>query len=365
MTQTTFSRYAVCPRIERSGSGRTPRLFASEAAAKEFLDSEVCFPGEAELDRQRAAASKNGEAARAASGFALTIRNRDQGWRNPVPVRRAADYSGPACNRAMRDFLPAEAVGPLPALNLEEEIDRSFQGRSADYACCLHTDWRFDEIEADAWRRAGHEYSGRPHASVAEIVVRAVHDLEAAFRKFHPNASCAAVADFWRSWQVQRHIADFCAGLAESETARMLAGDSIEAGRQAECARVHVCRQLAAFAHEVLDGAFTPELAGSAVMPEAGTDEPARENLPAPSKGEDRRALAEARRALVDSFIEKVSPKGEKRIAKAEIWRAAGYKDRRQFCYWQAAHPKAGKMADKNFRRILMNPAEFLARRKK
>src|SRR6516165_7115615 len=33
--------YAVCPRLERSGSTRAPKLFATEAEAKKFLQSEI------------------------------------------------------------------------------------------------------------------------------------------------------------------------------------------------------------------------------------------------------------------------------------------------------------------------------------
>src|SRR5260370_42410036 len=101
-------------------------------------------------------------------------------------------------------------------LNLREEIERATDCRSGDVTRYLDEDWQFTEIEADARRRVGHEYSGRRHGSIGEIVIRAIHDLEAALQRVHPNASCAALADFWCSWQVQRHIADFCTRLAES-----------------------------------------------------------------------------------------------------------------------------------------------------
>jgi hypothetical protein len=191
------------------------------------------------------------------------ILNQDQEWQDRVPVCSASDYSGPKCNRILRDFLPADAVGAMPALNVDEEIDRTLQGRSGDYTCYLDQDWRFDEIEADARRRVGHEYGGRRHGSIGEIVVKGVHDVEAAFQKFHSNASCSAVADFWRSRQVQQHIADFCARLGESSTARTLAGNHLDAAEEAERARVHIYRQLAAFAHEALDGEVASPSAGT------------------------------------------------------------------------------------------------------
>jgi hypothetical protein len=181
----------------------------------------------------------------------LPIGNRDRGWQDPVPIRRFASYSGAKCSHTLRDFLPVDAVGPMPAFNYDEEIDRALDGRFGDYTCCLDEDWRFGETEADAWRRVGHEYNGRLHSSIGEIVVRAVHDLEAAFERSHPDAPCQAVADFWCSWQVQRHIADFCARLAASDTARLLAGNACDAAEQAERTRVHIYRQLASFAHEL------------------------------------------------------------------------------------------------------------------
>ena len=115
----------------------------------------------------------------------------------------------------------------------------------------MDDDWKFEDIEDDAWRRVGHQYEGRQHSSVGEVVVKAIHDLEAAFALVHPGATCEAVAAFWTSCQVHRHVSDFCARLAESETGRLLAGSSFDAGEEAERARVHLCRQLVTFAHEL------------------------------------------------------------------------------------------------------------------
>jgi pyrimidine deaminase RibD-like protein len=283
----------VCPRIERRGNTRTPRFFQSEAGAKRFLNSEVQYPLQPEADasglsveavrtrrkdrkaeqrKERMEAAhkiKTGELHPLAYPTAFRrIRNRDQGWDDPVPIRRWADYSGAGCKRRLRDFLPIDAVGPLPAFNFDEELERALDGRFGDYTCYLDEDWGFNGIEADAWRRVGHEYSGRRHAGIGEIVVRAVHDLEGALERSHPAVPSAAVGDFWRSWQVQLHIADFCARLADSETARLLAGTGSDAADQAERARVHVYRQLAAFAHELLEG-VTPALKPSAVTPAA------------------------------------------------------------------------------------------------
>jgi hypothetical protein len=274
-------------------------LFTTESAAKRFLKSEIPsgrLEVEAQVtgltiaqvrarraerkaqlrkDRKEAAEKiKRGELHPFDYPLHLQpIHNENQGWQKPVPVSRAADYHGPKCNRTLRDFLPADAVGPMPALNIDEEIDRAFEGRSANYTCYLDADWRFDEIERDASRRVGHEYGGRRHGSIGGIVVKAIHDVEASFQKLHPNVPCAAVADFWRSWQIQRHIADFCSRLADSHTAQLLAGDWVEGAKEAERARVHVYRQLAAFAHEVLDEAMLSTAANGGGAVEQGFNE--------------------------------------------------------------------------------------------
>jgi len=257
------STHAVCPRIERNGNIRTPKLFRSESAARLFLNSEVRFPLEPEAEvagatveevrarraerkarlkqerEQVASRIKSGELHPLAYPHHLQpILNRHQGWQDLVPVRGVVDRPGPKCNRTMRDFLPVAAVGTMPEFNLEEEIERALEGRSADYTCYLDDDWRFDEIEADAWRRGGYEYSGRRHGGIAEIIVKAVHDLEAALLRVHSNVPCHAVADFWSSWQVQRHIAEFCSRLADSDTARLLAGKALDATDQAERSRM-------------------------------------------------------------------------------------------------------------------------------
>jgi hypothetical protein len=279
MTDIGRPTHAVCPRIERNRATKDPKLFKSESAAERFLNSEVRFPlgpeaevpglsieqararrtkRKAQLRKERAEAHeriRNGTLHTSWSypSHLQKLLNRHQGWENPVPVRPIADYTGAKCKRTLREFFPAEAVGLMPRLDVTEEIRRALQGRSGDYTCYLAPDWRFDAIEADAIKRGSHEYAGRRHSSIAEIVLKAVHDLEAAFQKMHPDASATAVSDFWQSWQVQQHIAEFCCEVAESETGRTLAGNHFEAVNQAHDVRVHLYRQLGAFAHEVLD----------------------------------------------------------------------------------------------------------------
>jgi len=136
--------YAVCPRIERNGTTtRTPKLFMSESAARRFLNSEVRFPLEPEVEatgstveevrarraerKARLKREREEVAKRIKSGelhplaypsYLQPILNRHQGWQDPVPVRRAVDYSGPKCDRTVRDFLPVDVSGAMPSLNL-------------------------------------------------------------------------------------------------------------------------------------------------------------------------------------------------------------------------------------------------------
>src|SRR5258708_4418190 len=80
----------------------------------------------------------------------------------------------------------------------------------------------------------GHNYDGRLWVTLREILVQAVHDVQAAFQTVHPKAPCTAVADFWRSCQVLRHLADVCERLAKSETGRLLAGNHLDAAKEVE-----------------------------------------------------------------------------------------------------------------------------------
>jgi len=287
--------FALCPVIERKGADREPLFFDSEVARTEYLNREttvegVPFPPEMvrrneELRRQERERAllepvidlDTSPEYGPTPNFLIdsdgnarspdkTIRNASQGW-VPVPVCRLRDHSDrPRCSRTVRDFLTIDVIGPMPTsgetadqelLRLAEDVWEQVQGvseasSSADFTCCLENDWQFDQIEADPRRRVGHDYAGDKHDSIAAIVVKAVYDIEDALLRFHRNASCAAVADFWRSWQVREHIAVFCARLASSETAQTLVAKG-DAEDQVERARWYVYRRLTVFAHEVVD----------------------------------------------------------------------------------------------------------------
>ena len=307
--------FAVCPRVELSEETEQPRVFSSELEANEFLDSEVQLPElpperEAALSRsklsevlkKRALASKLRDKREAAAknsqrGNPHLLARRNRGWRI-VGVCNIADHSGPKCTANLRDSLPLNSVAVnMPPLAFDEEFDRAWDGRTADYTCFLAEDWRFATIAGDASQRLGHEYVGRRHSSVGEIVVQVAHDLEAAFQRLHPIVPCSAAADFWRSWQTQQHIAAFCCGLAKSDTARSIAGGVFGGAEESERARVRVCRILAAFAHELSDDGGSSLETGAA----SATTQPKRKPGRPQAIPDQRKAEAAAVQASNDN----------------------------------------------------------------
>ena len=64
-----------------------------------------------------------------------------------------------------------------------------------------------------------------------------------------PDLSASAVADFWRSWQVSRHLADFCYDLDTLRSAELAAaGDKRRSEEEAAKGYAFALTQIAAFA---------------------------------------------------------------------------------------------------------------------
>ena len=321
MAASTRLSHALCPPVGSGSANRLPKLFRSESAAKRFLNSEFRWRSEkaraeatgmsvkqvrarmAEHEAQRERRTEQNDVMDNVPSYSPRFLNRERWDEPPVRVCGVADHIGPKCPRYLREFLPADAVaGAMPELTIYGELLRALEERSDGYKCCLDETWRFDEIDANARKRVGHEYEGRQHASIGELVVKAVYDIEAAFGKLHPNASCRTVADFWCSWQVQRHIVDFCSRLGESDTARLLAGDRAAATEQANRGGVHIYRQIAVFARDVLEDAAGSETGASA---SDGNAEPANRREPAGKRErgrpqqipDERKAAAAAKKA--------------------------------------------------------------------
>src|SRR6266849_6632056 len=262
-------KWAVCPGI--GDSSKAPRLYDTKYGADRFLRSEAVFPARTEARltgrslteimrtrKERVTRRRKAEAEikrgklhpLSVPADLLPITNRNQGWLGPVPVRSLSAYVGPTFTRGIQEFIPAEPIPVSPSL--DEEMSEVLHQCAPNFCCLLDTDWQFEQIEADADKRSGHRYSREMHASIPGIVARAALDVQRSLRRFHQSLPCSAVADFWRSWQVHHHIATFCDHLADSEVARLIAGDAITARRLACDARDYVLMKFATCADEFL-----------------------------------------------------------------------------------------------------------------
>jgi len=75
--------------------------------------------------------------------------------------------------------------------------------------------------------------------------------LDVSLGQLHPKLSNSARADFWRSWQVDDHIARFCGNLARSEEAKALACEPIWVTNETNRAREWVYLQLELYATDL------------------------------------------------------------------------------------------------------------------
>ncbi|MEK7750863.1 MAG: hypothetical protein AAB654_03030 [Acidobacteriota bacterium] len=97
-------------------------------------------------------------------------------------------------------------------------------------------------------------------------------------------------------------------------------------------------------------GPWEPEqLAGAAAGPDsAGPEQPEAATVVRRGRGRQTE-----RRAAVEAYIDEVHRRTGMLISRADIWKAAGYKDRRQFERWQSHDPKASRAANERITRIL------------
>ncbi len=266
--------WAVCVRPQNIDDAREPKLFATKPEAEAFLveilpeDTAAAQPeilaGDKDLEEYRRKFPEHlRDMAQLPVKQSNIIRwrryNRDRGWHDPVPVAKVIPATAKEDPLSLRSFLPLDAVGVALPLSLDDAIERAVKSIDyiggiglGEYTCWLDRDWRFDEIEADARNRIGHEFEGLRHTSVVEIVVKAVYDLEDSLLFFHPTISRASRATFFRSWQLQRHIAVFCDRLSRSSTAQ-----AISKGKEQEHAGgalEFIYQKLVVYAHTVLEG---------------------------------------------------------------------------------------------------------------
>jgi len=254
-----------------------PKLFKSESLARRFLNSQAPRPwlkglkGQERRERIQAWKKRREEAlhkwiaeGRKPLGFPddlRIIKNKDQGWEDPVPV--VGISSGTKCSsRSFSEFLPATEIFPATQ-DMNDLLNRIFDGMMPDYTCLLAEQWLFGEMEKDAMKRVGHQFEGRKHKNVVEIVLKSLYDFEHSLSLFHPNASCEAIAKFWTSWNVQRHLAEFTERIKESPTVLSLTReprtDARSAGEQMKI-------ELAVYAHEISPAKSAEETADIAAM---------------------------------------------------------------------------------------------------
>jgi DNA-binding transcriptional regulator YiaG len=261
--------WAVCPRPDDITSSNEPKTFKSEKDARRFLNSRVRFRTNKAIAAElgisvKEVRSQNAERERQRKARLrllkaedthplkfpldlLVIRNRDQGWGNPIPI--VSVPVGAKCNfRLFRDFYPVSDLNPVPPEDLRAIIERVFSGNMPDYTCLLSSHWRFEDITKDAARRVGYEFEGRRHGSIAEITLKAIYDLERSLLLFFPDTTCAALAKFWTSWNVQRHLAEFAHRVQKSRIAEQYSREPHVAAR---AARELMNVQLAVYVHEI------------------------------------------------------------------------------------------------------------------
>jgi len=216
--------WAACPRAADAHSSEPPRPFKTERGARRFLNTKI----------------------RHSAGGRFNFARSDKGWL-ALPISSGV-ITGSKPARTFQEFLPTTAVAVSDPPTMEGLLQRVLDDRLAEPSCSLGEEWRFADIERDAWKRVGHAYEGRKHTSVDELVVKAVHDLENSLFAVHPNAGTASVASFFGSWQVWRHVSDFCEQISKSPAVRRLDGAP-------EHARDRVYEQCWVYAHEVSAGA--------------------------------------------------------------------------------------------------------------
>jgi hypothetical protein len=285
--ESSLALWAACPRIRLDSAGETgtaPRLFATVAAAKRFLSDEQNTAGPIEVEaellgitaaevrarrRERRAQTKvvreehrkkvaSGEVSPLALDYQLQVRRNRDAWDGPIRVEGIDAGGGPRSARRFREFLPLSNVGEAPSRSLKRVIELAAASRHPEYSCCLSDEWRFDEIASDIWKREGHVFEGRKHASIEEIAVKAVYDIEDAFYEVHPDASASAVAHFWESWQVWHYVAVFCQQMTNSPSALTFVSDKGSMGRKLHEVHAFLCEQFVAYAYSLTKGSASP-----------------------------------------------------------------------------------------------------------
>jgi hypothetical protein len=246
--------WAVCPRPQQLDSDKEPMVFETLEKANEFLNSqipqappeEVCLASgisieevienrkqfnEAQMDYERRCELGEISFLDIPLRFHRRLR-RDQGWLNPIPVMEVSG-SQRSREQSFREFLPLTELGLVSRKTFDEAIDEVFISATPEFSCYLGESWRFEDIVADLRWRSGHKPNGLKHASVVEIIVKAIYDVDDSMRELHPGISPVDCAEFFASWQVWRYAAEISTRTGKSAVAESVAGDRYRAMDQA------------------------------------------------------------------------------------------------------------------------------------
>jgi hypothetical protein len=144
---------------------------------------------------------------------------------DPLPVVALAACSGPVFSGPLlcewqraKDIAPAVESGATTDHLVESGV-LEFRGQTAWPAFCLAEDWSFELLEEIAWKLNGHCYALRRASSAPQVVFRAVCDFEPALRSAHGRLPTSAIACFFQSWDLHKHITGMCEELKTSTTA--------------------------------------------------------------------------------------------------------------------------------------------------
>ena len=251
--------WAACPQVEYISSLDVPKFFTTEEQARKFVQSFPSWPRSRLQERKQSLADvKAGKITHLP--YQLIRKRRGQsGWAY-IPIKPLVIAPGRKVRR-FRDFLPLDQVGKVPEETLEDVVERAYDDLFPKPLCFLAAEWDFAKIQDHAKRLPGHEFSGRSHRDITDIVLKAVYDFEDSLHFFYPELSAISTADFYTSWQLWRHIAELCNRIGESAVGKKLAGDPGSSRKRATAGQSFLYIQLTSYAHQIRSS--SPQIPGA------------------------------------------------------------------------------------------------------
>jgi hypothetical protein len=225
---------------------RPVHFFVTEKEATQFLNSysrasfEICRTACQHRIFENADPSKTPQLVLGGTKYS------GDGWQNPVPVV-SIDAGQHACSQteSLREYFASvgktrnlDEVDPQAYFSIQ--VDDTFNGNLEPIKCYLGSDWKFDEIVADASGLRGHQVEDIQITHVYDALKGVARDLDIALW-LRPNLlSPLNVASFWTSLQIYRYIENF----GQEKMQRTGSQD-------VDKARTFLHRRLAAYANEI------------------------------------------------------------------------------------------------------------------